>query len=213
MDRATVIKKIEEMPVKDYAQLGRLLPLDFFKRDTETVARELLGKIIVKREMEGYIAGRIVEVEAYFGENDPASHAYRGLTKRNEPMFLNGGHIYVYFCYGMHYMFNIVTETEGVPGAVLIRAAEPLAGLKKMYERRKTSSIYNLLSGPGKLAKAFDIDLRHNKTLLTPKNEIFLVEDEYFPDKILRKPRIGVPIIGDDNFRFVIAGSKFISKG
>lgn len=199
-------------PISNYRLLGKPLKKDFFARNTEVVAEELLGKILVKKEPSGFLAARIVEVEAYFGSDDPASHAYRGPTKRSSVMFGEPGFSYVYFCYGMHYLFNVVTEKNGVPGAVLVRAAEPLAGIKVMQKRRGTDDPRLLLSGPGRLTKALGITLHHNAKPLNEENEIFLLEDEYFPDKIVRTSRIGVPIIDGDNFRFYVKDSNFISK-
>lgn len=203
--------RIFKEPVRDVFVLGRPVRRDFFERKTDEVACELIGKILVKKERKGFLAARIVETEAYFGSEDPASHAYRGATKRSQVMFEKAGTIYVYFCYGMHHMFNIVTEREGVPGAVLVRAAEPIAGVGLMAERRKTANLYSLLSGPGRLTRAYDITLRHNRSVLDPEGEIFLIEDDYKPVRILSGPRIGVPKIEGDRFRFYLEGSKFVS--
>lgn len=198
--------------LKDWKDHGNLIGKEFFERNTEEVAKDLLGKILIKRENEGYIAVRIVETEAYFGKEDPASHAFKGPTKRSKIMYDDAGILYVYLCYGFHHLLNIVTETKGKPGAVLIRAAEPLYGIKLMQGRRKTKRIKNLLSGPAKLTKALAIDLSFNGKRISTETGIFLLDDEYFVDKIVRKSRIGVPRIENDLYRFYIAGSKFVSK-
>lgn len=198
--------------LKDWKRAGRLLDEDFFNRDTKIVAAELLGKILVKKEENGYLAARIVETEAYFGKEDPASHAYKGPTPRSAVMFGKPGRAYVYLCYGMHYLLNVVAEEEGRAGAVLIRAAEPLYGVDLMKKRRKVSDIYKLLSGPARLTQAFQIDLSYNAKTLSPENGIFLLEDEYFIDKIVRRPRIGVPELENDEYRCYVANSKFISR-
>jgi DNA-3-methyladenine glycosylase len=198
--------------VEDYSLLGKPLEVSFFSQSTETVAAELLGKILVKKEKGGFLAARIVETEAYFGSDDPASHAYKGPTPRSSIMFGPAGVAYVYFCYGMHYLFNVVTEKENIPGAVLIRAAEPLAGINIMIARRKTTDVRLLLSGPARLTKAFGINFEYNGLQLMPKNGLFFIDDEYFPVRIVRTRRIGVPKIDGDNFRFLVADSKFVSK-
>lgn len=200
-------------PVKTISEIGKPVEEAFFVRPTDIVAEQLIGKILVKKEPAGFLAARIVETEAYFGTGDPASHAYRGPTPRSRIMFGPAGRAYVYFCYGMHYLFNVVTERDGTPGAVLIRAAEPIAGIGLMAERRKTDNPYLLLSGPARLTQAFDINLRHNGLKLTKENELFFVDDGFIPDRIVRTRRIGVPEIDGDNFRFLLGGSKFISKG
>lgn len=135
------------------------LPREFYTRDTLTVARELLGKLIVHETEAGVLKARIVETEAYIGPDDRAAHSYGGRrTKRTEIMYHTGGYAYVYFIYGMYNMFNIVTNAEGKPEAVLIRALEPIEGVELMKKARKTDKPQSLCSGPGKLCDAMCID-------------------------------------------------------
>src|ERR1700741_2664024 len=139
------------------------LPRSFYLRPTLVVAKDLLGKYLVRKFRRQYLIGKIVEVEAYLGEKDPASHAYRGITKRNEVMFREGGHLYVYFTYGMHFCSNIVTEEEGIGHAVLLRAVEPIEGVNLMMKRRN-GTLENLTNGPAKLCQAFGITRKENGT-------------------------------------------------
>lgn len=155
----------------------------------------------------------MVETEAYFGPDDPASHAFRGPTPRSKIMWERPGTAYVYFCYGMHYLFNVVTEAHGEPGAVLIRAVEPLEGIEIMKKRRGTDDIYRLCSGPARLTQAFAINLDYNGILLIPENGIYFAFDGFKAGKIVRSNRIGVPPLEGDSYRFLLANSKFMSKG
>jgi DNA-3-methyladenine glycosylase len=136
------------------------LPRSFYLQDTVTVARALLGCVLWRRIGREVLAARIVEIEAYLGANDSASHARRGLrSARNESMYLHGGHAYVYFTYGMHWCMNVVTQESGIAEAVLLRAAEPVRGIESMRERRpKAKRDRDLMSGPGKLCMALAID-------------------------------------------------------
>lgn len=136
------------------AQDRATLTRDFYVRDTVRVARELLGTRLVRVKGRSRMVGRIVEVEAYRGSDDPASHAFRGLTPRNEPMFGEPGHAYIYFTYGNHYCLNVTAKKSGTPGAVLIRALAPLRGLETMRQLRPAVSDIELTNGPGKLTKA-----------------------------------------------------------
>ncbi|MGH2704028.1 MAG: DNA-3-methyladenine glycosylase [Actinomycetota bacterium] len=140
----------------------RRLGRRFYARDTFVVAQELLGHTLYVESEEGLAGGRIVEVEAYCGTRDPGSHAYRGQTSRNTVMFGPAGHLYVYFTYGMHHCANIVTETDGVAGAVLLRAIEPTWGSDLMAERRGTDAPRLLASGPGRLCRALGLDRSFN---------------------------------------------------
>lgn len=190
----------------------RKLNQSFYLQPTLKVARELLGKIIV-RQLDGKIlAGRIVETEAYVGENDPACHAYGGMTPRNKIMYLPGGHAYVYFTYGMHYCFNVVTEKEGFPAAVLIRAVEPIEGIEIMKKFRNTDDIYNLTNGPAKFCQAFKIDKSLNGVSLLG-DEIFIIDPGIeMQFKIGRIQRIGISVGTDKKWRFFIQGNPFVSK-
>lgn len=173
----------------------------------------MVGKLLVKVEDGVRLVGRVVETEAYFGPGDPASHAHRGPTPRSRIMWEHPGTAYVYFCYGMHYLFNVVTESKGEAGAVLIRAVEPLEGIDVMKQRRQTDNLYRLCSGPARLTQAFGINLEYNGVLLSPDNGIYFASDDYKTVKIIRSHRVGVPPVEGDSFRFMLAGSKFISKG
>ena len=134
------------------------LPRKFYQRATLLVAQDVLGKVLVHDSREGRTGGRIVEAEVYIGESDPACHAHAGRTPRNETMYGPAGFAYVYFTYGMHYMFNIVTEAEGYPAAVLVRALDPLEGIDLMRQRRGVERLSDLCSGPAKLCVAMGID-------------------------------------------------------
>lgn len=135
------------------------LDREFYTRDTLTVAKELLGKILVHETPQGTVKGKIIEVEAYLGKNDAAAHSYKAKPfGRTNVMYLEGGYAYVYFIYGMYYCFNVVTNLKDIPEAVLVRAVWPLEGIELMQQRRKTDNIKKLCSGPGKLCLAFNID-------------------------------------------------------
>lgn len=188
------------------------LPRRFYERYVVDVARELLGKLLVRRMGDEVLVGRIVEVEAYRGRGDPASHAHRGPTPRSRIMFMEGGLAYVYFTYGNHYMFNVTAEPRGKPGAVLIRAVEPLRGVEAMMRNRGTGELRLLTSGPGRLSQAFGIDLRLNGVDLTSSEEIFLSEDGYGGFRVVSAPRVGVSGGKRRKWRFYIEGNPYVSK-
>jgi len=196
-----------------YAQLEtetEILPESFFARPTEEVARELLGKVLVHRRM----AGMIVEVEAYLGEQDLAAHASRWLTPRTRVLFGPPGRAYVYFVYGMHECLNIVAEPDGVPGCVLIRALEPLTGIAQMHQRRPAArSLYELTSGPGRLTAALGITRRLYGANLTQPGP-FTVRRwlRAPPFQITSSARIGIRHCKDWPLRFFIAGNRFVSR-
>lgn len=187
---------------------------DFYDRDTIIVAKELLGKYFVKEAKSGRLAGKIVEVEAYCGPNDLACHASKGKTKRNEVMFGPPGYAYIYFTYGLFHMLNFVTEKEGYPAAVLIRALEPKEGLAIMKKNRNLGDIKNLCSGPGKITQAFKLTRAQNGLDLT--EDFLFVEDRgEKPREIVTTPRIGVDYAKgykDKPWRFYIKGNQFVSR-
>jgi len=177
---------------------GKALTRDFYLRPTRDVARDLLGCVIVRRERGRDVAIRIVEVEAYLGIEDPAAHTYRGRrTARVEPMWGPGGHIYVYFTYGMHHCMNAVTREQGTPEAVLIRAGEPLEGLTTMRRRRGPRADRDLARGPACVCVALGVDRRHSGLDLTTGRKLWIEEGERVADaQVSRAPRIGVPYAG-----------------
>lgn len=191
----------------------RKLPRSFYLRPTLRVAKELLGCYLVRRLGRQRVIGRIVEVEAYHGSHDSASHAYKGKTQRNEVMFRKGGHLYVYFTYGMHFCANVVTEKEGTGHAVLLRAVEPIEGEGTMRKNRgKQLPQVRLTNGPAKLCQAFGIGREENGTDLTG-NEIFLARGEPLSSsQISTSKRIGIKKGTDKQWRFYVKGNLFVSK-
>jgi DNA-3-methyladenine glycosylase len=190
----------------------RILPRDFYARDTVKVARDLLGKRLVRVKGKNRMEGRIVEVEAYRGLDDPASHAFRGPTPRNAPMFGEPGHAYIYFTYGNHYCLNITTQEVGTPGAVLIRAIQPLEGLHEMRRLRPNVLDSNLTNGPGKLTKALGIDKSLNEADMTKRGEIFVTESDETTFDVARSARVGISQGRDRLWRFYVAGNSYVSK-
>jgi DNA-3-methyladenine glycosylase len=189
----------------------RRLKREFYNRPTLRVARELLGKHLVM-QMDGLrVSGRIVETEAYIGFSDPASHAYKGKTPRNGVMFGDSGHAYVYLTYGIIHCLNFVTERNGYPAAVLIRALEPLEGIDLMKIRRRRDKLPDLTSCPGKLCQALDIDRRLNGADLCD-NLIYVEERGEAVKRIARSSRIGIREGKDKKWRFFIKGNKFVSR-
>lgn len=199
-----------------------LLNKDFYRReDVLLIAQELLGKVLVTN-IDGLVtSGIIVETEAYAGVNDRASHAYGGRrTNRTEVMYHDGGVAYVYLCYGIHHLFNVVTNIDGVPHAVLIRAVEPLKGIDIMLERRDKKVLTpSLTAGPGSLSQSLGIKTAHSDVSLLDNKGIIYIEDRNVninKEQIVANTRVGVAYAQDDAYlpyRFFIKGNKYVSKG
>ncbi len=196
-------------------QLAGLTPLprDFYLRPTPEVARALLGCVLVHRTDEGTLAGRIVETEAYLAEGDAGCHAARGRTERNDPMFGPPGTIYVYLIYGMHLCMNLVTAPAGIAEAVLLRAAEPLAGIEQMRRRRGRERREDLCSGPAKLVEAFGVSLEHNRGDVT-RGLLFVAPALDPPDEVVVTTRIGLGAgCGDElMLRYLVADDPWVSR-
>jgi DNA-3-methyladenine glycosylase len=195
------------------------LPRSFYLRPTLQVARDLLGKHIVRNSDTELLIGKIVEVEAYC-KGDPASHAFHGRTKRNDVMFWEGGHLYVYFTYGMHFCANVVTGNEGIGEAVLIRAIEPLVGIEVMKKNRRKGRLHlldgaylvNLTNGPAKFCQAFGIARKENGANLT-ESEIIIIDEKTIPSSsIARSARIGIRTGLDKKWRFFVKGNPWVSR-
>lgn len=193
----------------------------FYSRDTLRVAQDLLGKILVvcdpkkslKEQTSELTMARIVETEAYHGQDgtDPAAHSARGPTERNKIMFGDPGFAYVYFIYGMYEMLNFVTEPRDYPGAVLIRAAEPVWGQEVMKRRRKTPQAEKWTRGPGRLTRTMGIQMSHNgESLQGPA--LYVCEDGVLPRQILCSPRVGIAQGGEHYWRFFVKDSGFVSS-
>ena len=199
-----------------------LLRRAFFNRDPRIVARELLGKLIVRREGRKRLAGRIVEVEAYLGAGDLAAHAAAGNTARNAVLWGPPGHAYVYFIYGVHYCLNISCLPAGEAGCVLIRALEPVSGLRDMAEARDLADLdltsmrelRKLASGPGKLCEALSITRPrdNDKDMLSPESDLQVMSDGFRVQEVAVTQRIGITKSAELPLRYVIAGNAFISK-
>jgi DNA-3-methyladenine glycosylase len=191
--------------------MSKKLDRKFYNRPTLKVAKELLGKYLVTQKDGHLLSGKIVETEAYIGFKDPASHAYRGMTPRNEVMFGDPGYAYVYLTYGMHHCLNLVTEKKGYPAAVLIRALQPAEGIELMKKRRGRQNFKNLTSGPAKLCQALGIDRNLNGADLC--SDIIFVEDRgEVVERIASSSRIGINEGKKKNWRFFIEKNEFVSR-
>jgi len=192
------------------------LKREFYNRDAKKVAKDLLGKHLVRRSPEGKTVGKIVETEAYLGKEDPASHSYQGgKTERTEVMFGQPGHAYVYMIYGMYYCFNTVTGEKGKPEGVFVRALEPVGGVKLMKKRRDLEDREKLTNGPGKLCMAMGIDKKLDGEDLCG-NKIYIVESD--PTKnfdVKKAQRINIDYAGkakEWKLRFLIEGNSYVSR-
>jgi DNA-3-methyladenine glycosylase len=200
-------------------KIGLPLLAEFFDRDPQAVSREILGKLLVRKQAGKHLAGRVVEVEAYLGEDDPAAHAAAGRTARNAVLFGPPGRAYVYFIYGNHYCLNVSCLPAGVPGCVLMRALEPVIGIEEMAIARgltvqKPIDLKKLTSGPGRLAEAFGITrARDNgKDLTCNSSDLQMADDGYRPARVMTTARIGITKAAELPLRFVIAENGFVSR-
>jgi DNA-3-methyladenine glycosylase len=200
---------------------AKLLERSFFNRDPRVVARELLGKLVVRRERRKLLAGRIVEVEAYLGADDLAAHAAAGRTARNAVLFGPPGRVYVYFIYGMYYCLNVSCLPDGEAGGVLIRALEPVSGLEEMARARglkelnfhSSRDLRKLISGPGRLCQAMSITRPrdNNKDVISSRSDLQMMGDGFRVGKIAVTPRIGIAKSAGLPLRYVVAGNLFVS--
>ena len=188
---------------------------EFFQSDALSLAKSLLGKILVHESQEGRTSGVIVETEAYIGPEDKAAHTFSNRrTHRTEIVFHDGGYAYVYLVYGMHCCFNVTANIAGKPECVLVRALQPLDGIGLMKSRRKTSSLLNLCSGPGKLCSAMRITRELYGADLCG-DELYILENEYPDMRIVASERIGIDYAGKYRkmlWRFFIAGNEYVSR-
>ena len=196
------------------ARRGRILPRSFYDRETEIVARDMLGTILECETDDGVASGIIVETEAYLGEHDLACHASVGRTARTVHLYGPPGISYVYFIYGMYWCFNAVTREEGQPSAVLVRALEPLDGLDLMHKRRpRIAKDVDLTNGPGKLCTALGITGAHTGKPLQRK-PLVIREGKPIPDEDVEvTTRIGITKSADWPLRWIVRGNKFVSRG
>lgn len=192
---------------------GSVLDRAFYARETEVVARELLGCVLECHTPDGIAAGRIVETEAYVGEHDLACHAAAGRTRRTEPLYGAPGTAYVYFIYGVHWCFNAVTREEDQPSAVLVRALEPLSGVELMRARRPAAKRdYDLTNGPGKLCAALGIGPEHNTLSLNRPPLMIRRGDRVKDGDVVVTPRIGISQCADWPLRWFVADNPWVSK-
>jgi DNA-3-methyladenine glycosylase len=190
----------------------------FFARDPRRVARQLLGKILIRDEPATKLTARIVEVEAYLGADDPAAHSAAGRTLRNAVLFGPPGHAYIYFIYGNHYCLNVSCEPDGKAGGVLFRGLEPLSGIEEMAQARHLElqgpkDWPKLTSGPGRLCEAFSITRAHHNgcDLISPASGLWIGDDSYRPRGIAVTSRIGITKAADMPLRYLVRGNRFVS--
>ena len=199
-------------------KVRRPLGRAFFDRDPQVAGPELLGKVLLRREGRRLLAGRIVEVEAYLGIDDPAAHSASGRTPRNAVLFGLPGLVYVYFIYGNHYCLNVSCLPDGVAGGILFRALEPLMGIEEMALNRDVAiesphDLKKLTTGPGRLAEAFAITrVRDNeKDLTSPRSDLWVADDGFVPSKIVATKRIGITKAAERPLRYIIASNPYVS--
>lgn len=195
------------------SRFGAPLPASFYARDTEIVARELLGTLLETHSAQGITSGRIVETEAYIGEHDPACHAAVGRTGRTDPLYCDPGIAYVYFIYGVHWCFNAVTRAPGLASAVLVRAIEPVEGVDLMRHRRpRARRTEDLTNGPGKLCAALGIDGSHNRLPLQHPPVVIRRGPAPDPEDVVETTRIGISKAVDWPLRWYLDSSPYVSR-
>ena len=211
-------KQRRDVPPRRSRNSLSILRAEFFDADPRKVARRLLGKLLIRRTAEGLLAGRVVETEAYLGTGDAAAHAVAGKTARNFVLFGPPGFAYVYFIYGNHYCLNASCLPDGVPGCVLFRALEPVAGIEEMAAARgvtiaRENDLKRISSGPGRLCEAMGITRQRDngKSLVSPKSDLQLADDGYRVGRIAVTSRIGITKSAEHPLRFLIAGNRFVS--
>ena len=200
---------------------ARPLPREFFNRNPAIVGRELLGKLLIRRDGRNLLAGRVVEDEAYLGKDDPAAHAFAGQTARNAVLFGPPGYAYVYFIYGNHYCLNVSCMPEGCGEGVLFRAMDPVAGIEAMAAARglefssslRPAQLRLISSGPGRMSEALDItrERDNGKDLTSRRSDLYFADDGYRPEKIVATPRIGIKKAVEEPLRFIVAGNPYVS--
>src|SRR5205823_5616448 len=217
MDSTSQVTRVKGTKVQQ-DKLDQPLPRKFYARDPREVSRDLLGKILFRRDDTSLRAGRIVEVEAYLGEDDPAAHAAAGKTLRNAVLFGPPAHAYVYFIYGNHYCFNVSCLPDGVAGGGLFCALEPLVGVEEMAEARGLvhadgADLRRLTSGPGRLAEALGITrARDNgKDLTSDRSDLWIADDGSRRPKVRVTTRIGINKAADKPLRYIVPGNRFVS--
>lgn len=201
-----------------------VLKPSFYNRDPRRVARALLGKLLVRKTARGILAGRIVETEAYLGENDAAAHSFAGKTARNAVLFGPPGFAYVYFIYGNHYCLNVSCLPDGVAGGVLFRAVEPVAGIEKMAaargietdgadELKRLSVLRQIGSGPGRMCEAFGVtrERDNGKNFTSSRSDLRILDDHYRVRRVIITSRIGITKAAARPLRYVIAENPFVS--
>ncbi|MFQ5721560.1 MAG: DNA-3-methyladenine glycosylase [Candidatus Aminicenantales bacterium] len=189
-----------------------ILPISFYSYPTLEVLENLIGAVLVRKTEEGITSGIIVEAEAYRGEDDPASFAFRGITKRSARLYGPPGRAFVYLTYGLNYLLNIVTERENFPAAVLIRALEPKEGIELMKKRRQKSTLLDLCSGPAKLCQALAVGLDLNgASVCSPSSPLFIKKGKTEPGELVWKPRIGIREGKDRLWRVYLKDSPYVS--
>ncbi len=194
----------------------RIIPRSFYDRDPRLVGPGLLGKILIRRQRRKLLTGRIVEVEAYLGADDPAAHACIGRTPRNAVLFGPPGRAYIYFIYGNHYCLNVSCLPDGVPGGILFRALEPIEGISEMFKLRgidASAGLRRLTTGPGRLAAAFGItrERDNGKELTNSRSDLYIADDRTPPPRVVITKRIGIKKAVEMPLRYIVAENRFVS--